>query len=167
VGYVYKTIASPVGELTLIAKGAALNAVLWEVETAGRVVRGPLVEDGDCPVLVETARQLEEYFAGTRMVFDVPLDFEGTAFQQRVWAALVEIPYGETRSYLEIARQLGDEGAVRAVGAANGKNPISILAPCHRVVGSGGKLTGFAGGLEAKAFLLAHEQRHAPFVLTA
>jgi methylated-DNA-[protein]-cysteine S-methyltransferase len=110
-------------------------------------------------VLAEAQRQLGEYFAGTRKAFSLPLDFAGTEFQCAVWAALLTIPYGETRSYGDIARQIGKPAAVRAVGAANGRNPLSIVAPCHRVVGSTGKLTGFAGGLGTKAFLLALEAR--------
>jgi len=101
---------------------------------------------------------LRAYFAGEREAFTVPLDFQGTPFQKQVWAALLTIPFGETRSYGEIARQIGRPGASRAVGAANGRNPISIIAPCHRVIGSTGKLTGFAGGLAAKARLLGLEK---------
>src|SRR6185437_17104518 len=101
--------------------------------------------------------QLGEYFAGKRRKFDVELDFAGTDFQKKVWRALLAIPFGETRSYGEIATQLGNPKAMRAVGAANGKNPISIIAPCHRVIGASGQLTGFAGGLEAKAHLLGLE----------
>ena len=110
--------------------------------------------DDNNPILLEAERQLQEYFAGTRTSFSLPLDFSGTDFQKSVWHALLTIPYGETRSYGDIARQLGNDRAVRAVGAANGKNPISIIAPCHRVIGSSGQLTGFAGGLENKALLL-------------
>ena len=131
---------------------------MWEDDRPGRVRLGALAEKADHPVLLETERQLGEYFAGERRTFDVPLSFAGTDFQKRVWAALLAIPFGETRSYGEIAQQLGAPGASRAVGAANGRNPISIIAPCHRVVGSNGKLTGFAGGLDAKAFLLALER---------
>lgn len=156
--YFSKTIWSPVGELTLVADGSGLAAILWENDKPDRVRLGALIENPDHPVLVETERQLGEYFAGTRRSFDVPLSFAGTDFQKRVWAALLAIPFGETRSYGEIADQLGAPGASRAVGAANGRNPISIIAPCHRVVGSNGKLTGFAGGLEAKAFLLDLER---------
>ena len=156
--YSFMTIPSPVGELTLVASLRGLSAILWENDNPLRVIRSPLREDRTHSVLVATALQLDRYFQGSRERFDVPLDFEGTDFQKRVWAALLDIPYGKTRSYLDIARQLGDVGAVRAVGAANGKNPISIIAPCHRVVGSNGKLTGFAGGLQAKAFLLRLEQ---------
>jgi len=110
-------------------------------------------------VLTRAARQLAEYFAGTRRTFDLPLAFttRATPFQQKVWRALLTIPFGETRSYGEIAAQIGSPRAVRAVGAANGRNPISIIAPCHRVIGSNGDLTGFGGGMEAKAWLLAHE----------
>ena len=156
--YSFTTMDSPVGRLTLVASGKGLAGILWENDDPKRVPLGAMVEDGDHPVLAEARRQLEGYFAGERDRFDVPLDFQGTDFQKRVWAALLTIPFGETRSYGEIAHQLGNAGASRAVGAANGRNPISIIAPCHRVVGSTGKLTGFAGGLEAKAFLLELER---------
>ncbi len=109
-------------------------------------------------MLLETERQLNDYFSGKRKSFSMKLDFRGTVFQKKVWAALLTIPFGETRSYGQIARQINKPKAVRAVGAANGKNPISIIAPCHRVIGATGKLTGFAGGLEAKATLLALEE---------
>ncbi len=152
-----KTIASPVGRLQLVASDEALVAILWENDDPDRVKLGPLIEDDTHPVLAEAARQLGEYFAGTRVRFSIPLDFAGTAFQREVWQALLTIPFGETRSYGEIARQIGRPDAVRAVGAANGRNPISIIAPCHRVIGTDGKLTGFAGGLDAKAYLLRLE----------
>ncbi len=118
---------------------------------------GPLEEDPQHPVLKETERQLLEYFAGQRRRFELELDFAGTDFQIRVWQALLTIPFGETRSYRDIAIQIGQPTAVRAVGAANGRNPISIIAPCHRVIGSSGSLTGFAGGLAAKQLLLSLE----------
>lgn len=155
--YVCKTIASPVGRLTLVARADKLAAVLWENERPGRVRLGPMAEDAGHPVLCEAERQLAEYFAGRRSRFDLALDFAGSAFQKKVWQALLTIPYGQTRSYRDIAEQIGSAGAVRAVGAANGRNPISIIAPCHRVIGAGGSLTGFAGGLPAKAALLALE----------
>ncbi|WP_395664507.1 methylated-DNA--[protein]-cysteine S-methyltransferase [Methylocella sp.] len=151
------TMASPVGELTLVAGRAGLVAVLWPGDDPRRVPLGPSRPDPDSPTLVETRRQLDEYFGGRRRRFDLPLDPQGTAFQKRVWAELLNIPHGETRSYGDLARALGDPRAARAVGAANGRNPISIIAPCHRVVGASGRLTGFAGGLEAKAFLLGLE----------
>ncbi len=154
----FKTIWSPVGELTLVADDKGLAAILWENDKPGRVRLGALTEKADHPVLTRTERQLAEYFAGERKTFDVPLSFAGSDFQKRVWAALLDIPFGETRSYGEIASRLGKPSASRAVGAANGRNPISIIAPCHRVVGSTGKLTGFAGGLEAKAYLLELER---------
>ena len=110
------------------------------------------------PVLVETERQLGEYFAGGRKAFSVALDMRGTRFQRDVWEALLAIPFGETRSYGQLAKQLGNPRATRAVGAANGRNPISIIVPCHRVIGSSGKLTGFAGGLDTKAHLLGLEK---------
>jgi len=155
--YVYKVVDSPVGKLTLVATGGELAAILWANDRPGRVRLPIESEDDDHPVLVETARQLEEYFAGRRTTFDLPLDFEGTEFQRKVWHALLTIPFGETRSYLQIARQIGSPAAVRAVGAANGRNPVSIVAPCHRVIGSSGALTGFAGGLDTKAYLLSLE----------
>lgn len=159
--YSYKTIPSPVGDLKLVASDKGLAAILWENDKPGRVRLGAMVEDADHPVLVETGRQLDAYFAGTLTAFTVPLDFAGTDFQKSVWQALLTIPFGETRSYAEIARQVGRPSAVRAVGAANGKNPISIIAPCHRVIGSNGALTGFAGGLAAKERLLGLESGHA------
>jgi methylated-DNA-[protein]-cysteine S-methyltransferase len=155
--YVYKTIASPVGRLKLVASDEGLAAILWENDNPRRVRLGSPAEDASHPVLLEVERQLNEYFAGGRNAFSVRLDFAGTTFQRQVWQALLTIPFGETRSYAQIAKQIGQPAAVRAVGAANGKNPISIIAPCHRVIGSNGKLTGFAGGLQTKAYLLALE----------
>ena len=159
--YVSKTIPSPVGRLTLVASDAGLAAVLWENDSPRRVPIAAAGEDPKHPVLREAERQLKEYFAGKRTSFDLPLDFHGTDFQKRVWRALLKIPFGETRSYAQIARALGKPTAMRAVGAANGRNPISIIAPCHRVIGKDGTLTGFAGGLKAKAHLLALEQTQA------
>jgi methylated-DNA-[protein]-cysteine S-methyltransferase len=157
--YFYKTLKSPVGELKLVASEKGLAAILWENDNPKRVRLAPL-EKNDChPVLLETERQLVDYFAGRREAFSLKLDFEGTEFQKKVWHALTTIPFGKTRSYGQIARQIGRPKASRAVGAANGKNPISIIAPCHRVIGSNGKLTGFAGGLEIKAQLLKLESR--------
>jgi len=154
---VSKTIRSPVGVLTLIASNDGLAAILWENDKAGRVRLDVVGEDAGHPVLRETERQLADYFAGRRKVFDLKLDFAGTAFQKKVWGALLTIPFGETRTYAQIARQIGHPTAVRAVGAANGRNPISIVTPCHRVIGSNGALTGFAGGLATKEHLLRLE----------
>lgn len=162
---VSKVMPSPVGCLTIVASDGGLAAILWGNDNPRRVPLNIVAERSNHPVLVETERQLREYFAGARQSFDLPLDFDGTAFQNEVWQALLAIPFGETRSYGQIARQLGRPLAVRAVGAANGKNPISIVAPCHRVIGASGLLTGFAGGLEAKAFLLALEGRETPALL--
>ena len=156
----YKYINSPVGQLKLVANENALVAVLWDNENPKRVRLAELIEDVSHPILLNTQQQLIEYFSGQRKVFDIPLDFEGTDFQKQVWSALLTIPYGETRSYKQIAQQLGNEKAVRAVGAANGKNPISIVAPCHRVIGAGGALVGFAGGLDKKEILLRLEFKH-------
>ena len=150
----FMEMSSPVGLLKLVANENALVAVLWENENPKRVRLAELIEDQQHPILLETQKQLNEYFAGQRQKFELTLDFEGTEFQQKVWQALLSIPFGETRSYKDIAEQIGNVKAVRAVGAANGKNPISIIAPCHRVVGANGKLVGFAGGLENKDILL-------------
>jgi methylated-DNA-[protein]-cysteine S-methyltransferase len=155
--YVYKMMKSPVGTLKLVGSEAGLAAILWEDDDPRRVRIEATSEDEHHPVLVEAERQLGEYFAGRRKAFSVKLDFAGTPFQKRVWRALLDIPFGETRTYGELARQIGSPAAVRAVGAANAKNPISIISPCHRVIGTSGKLTGFAGGLEVKASLLRLE----------
>lgn len=154
----FMEMASPVGTLKLVANDTALVAVLWENENPKRIRLAELIEQTHHPILLETQKQLSEYFAGKRQQFDLPLDFEGTEFQQKVWQALLTIPFGETRSYRDIAEQVGNVKAVRAVGAANGKNPISIIAPCHRVVGANGKLVGFAGGLDNKEILLKLEK---------
>jgi len=155
----FMEMPSPVGILKLVATENALVAVLWENENPKRVRLAELIEQVNHPILLETQKQLREYFAGTRHQFDLPLDFEGTVFQKKVWQALLGIPFGETRSYRDIAEQVGNIKAVRAVGVANGKNPISIIAPCHRVVGVNGKLVGFAGGLNNKEILLGLEKQ--------
>jgi methylated-DNA-[protein]-cysteine S-methyltransferase len=158
--YYSKTIDTPVGAVKAIASDDGLAAILWENDGPKRVRLSPVTEDPRNPVLVETARQLGEYFAGERTAFDIPLAPEGTEFQKSVWRALAQIPFGETRSYAQIAAAIGSPKAVRAVGAANGKNPVSIVTPCHRVIGSDGSLTGFAGGMAAKQLLLDHEGTH-------
>jgi methylated-DNA-[protein]-cysteine S-methyltransferase len=155
--YVRKTISSPVGELRLFASDAGLAAILWRDDPGLHLRPRAVIEPGTHPVLMETERQLREYFAGERREFQLTLDFHGTDFQLRAWAALLTIPYGQTRSYAQLAALIGQPAAVRAVGAANGRNPISIVAPCHRVIGSNGTLTGFGGGLANKAKLLALE----------
>lgn len=145
---------SPVGQLKLVADRHALVAVLWQNEKLNRVILPDLRHDDSHPILLSAKQQLEEYFQGQRKAFDIPLNFYGTPFQKQVCQALLTIPFGETRTYGEIAVQIGNPMAVRAVGAANGRNPISIFAPCHRVIGSNGRLVGFAGGLENKKILL-------------
>jgi methylated-DNA-[protein]-cysteine S-methyltransferase len=155
--YAFKFVSSPVGLLKLVASDSALVAVLWENDDPKRVRLGSLVEDVDHPILCLAEQQVGEYFAGARKSFDLPLDFGGTPFQKKVWPELLNIPFGQTRTYGQIANAIGKPRAFRAVGAANGKNPISIVAPCHRVIGKDGSLTGFAGGLEAKECLLGIE----------
>jgi O-6-methylguanine DNA methyltransferase len=157
----YKEIASPVGKLKLIASKHALVAVLWERERPDRVkLEAPMLAP-EHPLLIETERQLAEYFTGVRTQFDLPIEPRGTEFEKKVWGALRKIPFGQTRSYRELAKALGSAAASRAVGLANGKNPLSIIVPCHRIIGSDGSLTGFAGGLETKAALLTLEAKAA------
>jgi methylated-DNA-[protein]-cysteine S-methyltransferase len=152
---IYTTLDSPLGELTLTASAGAIDGLFMD----GQRHRPAGVERWmrDDPPFAPAAAQLARYFAGERVDFDLPLRPRGTPFQQRVWAALREIPYGETVSYGELARRLGTPGASRAVGLANGRNPISIVIPCHRVIGADGSLTGYGGGLARKSWLLEHE----------
>jgi methylated-DNA-[protein]-cysteine S-methyltransferase len=157
--YSYKTMKSPVGVLKLVASDNGLSAILWEDDDPKRVRLGPVEEDKKHRVLLEAERQLSDYFAGKLEKFSLALDFAGTDFQKKVWRALLAIPFGETRTYAQIAGQIGNPKAVRAVGAAIGRNPISVIAPCHRVIGANGKLTGFAGGLDAKEYLLGMEAK--------
>ena len=155
--YAYKLMDSPVGPLRLLASDQGLAGVWFERGRQGRARPRGDVEDVRHPVLVEAERQLREYFAGRRQSFDLKLDFVGTPFQRTVWKALLTIPFGQTRSYGQIAKQVGRPSASRAVGAANGQNPVAIVAPCHRVIGSTGALTGFGGGLDVKEQLLRLE----------
>lgn len=154
----FKLVSSPIGALKLVTSDKGLVAILWENDNPQRVSLTNLVWDEKHPMLKRTEEQLEEYFAGKRNSFSLSLDLRGTQFQNDVWRALLAIPFGETRTYGELARQLGNPKATRAVGAANGRNPVAIVVPCHRVIGSNGKLTGFAGGLDAKAHLLRLEE---------
>jgi methylated-DNA-[protein]-cysteine S-methyltransferase len=147
-------MASPVGRLELVERGGALVAIHFDAPPDG----SPENERGGSPVLVEARRQLAAYFGGTLRVFDLPLRPAGTGFQRRVWEVLATVPWGTTTTYGALAARLAmPPGASRAVGAANGANPIPIVVPCHRVIGTDGTLTGYAGGLERKAQLLRHE----------
>ena len=159
----YDYLPSPVGKLLLAIDGQGLKHIHFET---GRhqLVPGENWEPGP-GALHEVRAQLKAYFAGKLTVFDLPLAPNGTDFQQRVWLQLLRVPYGTTTTYGEIARSLGDLQATRAVGAANGRNPLPIVVPCHRVIGANGDLTGFGGGLPVKRFLLDHEQRHSAFTL--
>jgi methylated-DNA-[protein]-cysteine S-methyltransferase len=152
------TVRSPVGPLRLYADA---DQLVWLALPGRFGPRGPAVSIAPAqasPVLVRTATQLAEYFAGERRVFELPLAPPGTAFQAQVWRALLRIPFGDTRSYGELARSIRRPSASRAVGAANGSNPIAIIVPCHRVIGTSGALTGYGGGLDMKRWLLAHER---------
>lgn len=151
----YRTIDSPIGLLTLAGRGRELTN-LRMVDQTYEPTRAGWTPDPDA--FPDAVEQLDAYFAGRLADFDVELDMRGTEFQRRVWNALLTIPYGETRSYGEIAEQIGTPGAARAVGLANGHNPIAIIVPCHRVIGAGGGLTGYGGGLDRKRTLLGLEQ---------
>ena len=157
----HAVIDSPIGPLTLAADNGQLSGLYMEIrghepEPASLGLPGAIEDD---PALAAAAQQLTAYFAGELSSFDLPLSMAGTSFQQTVWASLRDIPYGETISYGELARRIGQPSASRAVGLANGRNPISIVVPCHRVVGANGSLTGYGGGLDRKRYLLALEQR--------
>jgi methylated-DNA-[protein]-cysteine S-methyltransferase len=154
----YMWVESPVGALRLVGDDAGLAGVLWESQDPASSGFELGEENTGHPVLTQAARELREYFAGERREFTVPLAFSGTPFQNTVWRALAAIPFGETRSYGELAKAVGSPKASRAVGAANGRNPIPIILPCHRVIGSSGSLTGFGGGLPMKKQLLEHER---------
>lgn len=158
----YKDMESPVGCIRLIATAEGLAAILWEGEDYARTkLTNPQWDDNN-PILLQAEQQLTEYFNKTRVTFDVPLDLVGTVFQRKVWLALLSIPFGIKKTYGDLARMIGDAKAVRAVGRALNKNPVSIIVPCHRVVGSSGKLVGFAGGLKNKFILLELEGAQMP-----
>ena len=153
----YTRIESPVGRLLVAGDGRTLQFILW-AEGPRKSEPKPDWQE-DAKKMAEPVRQLKDYFAGKLEAFDLPLDPQGTPFQQKVWKLLCDIPYGETISYGELARRVGNPNASRAVGLANGSNPIAIIIPCHRVIGSNGKLTGYGGGLPNKEKLLALERR--------
>lgn len=153
----YKHMPSPVGTLKIVANDKSLVAILWDKEKPNRVKLETMEEDENDLLLKKIERQLQEYFSKKRSTFDVALEAYGTQFQKNVWAALNEIPYGKTFTYKQIAEKIGKPDAVRAVGAAIGRNPISIIIPCHRVIATNGSLTGFAGGLSRKQTLLTLE----------
>lgn len=160
-----RELATPLGVLSIVASSAGVRSVSWDRENdplSGAVVAGSSAEQTAADIASRAADQLAEYFAGTRIDFDLPLDPQGTEFQLQVWRVLSDIPYGQTISYGEQALRLGDARKSRAVGGANGRNPIGIIVPCHRVIGSNGALTGFAAGVEIKRALLDHERRFAP-----
>jgi len=152
------TLDTPVGQLRLLADDEHLTHALWPTHSGTLPAARP---GGDHPILVEAIAQLNEYFSGKRRDFDLPIEPKGTTFQRQVWAALQAIPWGETWSYGDLAAAIERPRAVRAVGAANGRNPLSIIVPCHRVLGRDGALTGYAGGLLAKRWLLQHEATRA------
>lgn len=156
----YDVITTPVGELVIFASANGLHSILWDIEYGSADCKKMLARfkhDNNHKIILETKKQLTEYFNGTRKKFDLPITINGTPFQQQAWQQLSKIPYGKTISYGEQARRLGDKNKARAVGLANGQNPIPIIIPCHRVIGSNGKLTGFGGGLDKKELLLELE----------
>ena len=151
----YAYLDSPIGRLLLAGRAGALSLIYF-MSGPGRMTPDPAWQEDPRP-FAEARRQLEAYFAGRLEVFDLPLALDGTPFQVKVWRAVAEIPYGQTRAYGDVARRIRRPSAVRAVGAANGANPIAIVVPCHRIIGSGGSLVGYGGGLERKRWLLQHE----------
>jgi len=155
----FSYLESPIGRLLLTSDGTALTGLYMEPSHKVKSTGG-WTEDVTVAPLAATVRQLTEYFAGTRREFDLPLRLQGTTFQTRVWRELTEIPYGQTWSYGQLAKRIDKPSASRAVGLANGRNPISILVPCHRVIGADGSLTGYGGGIERKRWLLVHEGLH-------
>jgi methylated-DNA-[protein]-cysteine S-methyltransferase len=155
----YTHFDSPIGRLLLTSDGTALTGLYMEPSRKAQCTDG-WAEDARVSPLSAAVRQLSEYFDGTRREFDLPLRLQGTMFQTRVWRELTEIPYGQTWSYGQLAKRIDKPSASRAVGLANGRNPISILVPCHRVIGADGSLTGYGGGIERKRWLLAHEGLH-------
>jgi methylated-DNA-[protein]-cysteine S-methyltransferase len=152
-----KTIATPVGKMILAAHEHAVLALHWEKAAWAGIDLEIAPAGASCRLLEQSEKQLDEYFRGSRQRFELPLELRGTEFQQKVWTELGNIPFGETWSYRELADRIGNPGAVRAVGTANGRNPICILIPCHRVIRISGDLGGYAGGLENKARLLELE----------
>jgi len=159
----YRTIESPIGPLTLAGRNSALTNLRMVDQTYEPSRAGWTRDDN---LFADAVAQLNAYFAGELTDFDLELDLQGTAFQQRVWKALLTIPYGETRSYGQIAEQVGAPGSARAVGLANGHNPVAIIVPCHRVIGANGKLTGYGGGIDRKLTLLELEKSRTPANLT-
>ena len=153
----YRRIPTPLGALFATAAGGALTGLYYEGGRHAPAISPQWIEDPHAPPLTECARQLADFFAGKRQCFDLPTAPQGTPFQLRVWKEIAAIPYGQTISYAELARRAGAPGSARAAGAATGRNPLSIIVPCHRVVGSTGSLTGYAGGLERKTRLLEIE----------
>jgi methylated-DNA-[protein]-cysteine S-methyltransferase len=153
----YRTIVTPLGALFATGAGGALTGVYFEGGRHAPAISPQWVEDPRAQPLEECARQLADFFAGKRQCFDLPMAPRGTPFQQRVWREIAAIPYGETITYAELARRAGAPGSARAAGAATGRNPLSIVVPCHRVIGSAGSLTGYAGGLDRKTRLLEIE----------
>ena len=150
-----RSMESPIGKITLCSEGEAIIGLALDQQRHPRDRSTAIAEP--TAVLLEAERQIQEYFDGARKSFDLPLRPQGTAFQGQVWQQLLAIPFGQTISYLELARRIGNEKAVRAVGMANGRNPIGLIIPCHRVIGSNGDLTGYGGGLLRKEYLLKHE----------
>jgi methylated-DNA-[protein]-cysteine S-methyltransferase len=154
----YRWIESPLGKLLLVSDGSAIAGLYLAGQKYFPHQIESRSEDSQLEIFMQTQKQLEEYFTHQRRHFDLPINLDGTEFQRQVWQCLREIPFGETISYGTLAQQVGQPNAARAVGAANGRNPISIIVPCHRVIATNGKLTGYAGGIDRKQWLLNHER---------
>jgi len=154
---IYCYVDSPIGQLLLTSDGESLTGLYMGTPSKSPQLDSDWAEKPNAAPLSEVARQLEQYFAGNRKVFDLPLKMQGTEFQKRVWRQLTKIPFGETWSYGQLAKRLDNPNGSRAVGLANGRNPIAVIVPCHRVIGADGSLTGFGGGIPRKQWLLSHE----------
>lgn len=156
------TVTTPIGDLRVVASDHGIREISMPLPDA-RHIPARATENADHPILLETRRQIDEYFRGDRLLFDLPLDVEGTSFQREVWDALAEIPYGTTESYGQLAERVGRPGAARAVGGANGRNPVPLVVPCHRVIGANGTMVGYGGpsqdGIAIKRWLLRHESQ--------
>ena len=152
-------VDAPFGALTLVASDLGLRYVMFDHDAHPKPLQGLDIIDGSHPVLDRACAQVEEYLDGSRRAFDIPLDLVGTEFQVSAWRALADVPYGRTASYAQQAASIGRPKATRAIGAANGRNPVAVVLPCHRIIGADGSLTGFGGGLPVKTWLLDHEQR--------
>ena len=158
--YFRSTVKAPFGTLTVVASERGVRYCMFDNESHPKQLDGlNIIDDASHTCIANAVKQVKEYLAGTRLEFDLPLDLHGTEFQQQAWRSLAQVPYGKTWSYAQQAASIGRPAATRAIGAANGRNPVAVILPCHRIIGANGALTGFGGGLPVKQWLLEHERR--------